>query len=122
MLDPTYAQHTLFMVIFTVIAIGFAVAPLMLQYLVSPKKASTIKNTAYECGLESSGDSWMRFRVQYYLCALLFVIFDVEVVFIYPWAVALHRLGIYALVEMGIFVGILALALGYAWKKGVLEW
>lgn len=122
MADPIYTYHVLFVALFVAIAVIFAVLPLVLQRFIAPKKPSVIKNSPYECGLESVGDPWVRFRVQYYLYALLFVIFDVEVVFIYPWAVALRELGAWAFIEMVIFLGILALGLAYAWKKGVLEW
>ena len=122
MTDPADIHQYLFIVLFTLVAIIFAVLPLILQGVVAPKKPSIIKNSPYECGLESKGDPWVRFQVQYYLYALLFVVFDVEVAFIYPWAVALRSLGAFALVEMVIFLGILAVGLLYAWKKGVLEW
>ena len=121
-MDPVYTQQYLFIVLFTAVAILFAVAPLILQRVVAPKKPSVLKNSAYECGLESTGNPWVRFRVQYYIYALLFVVFDVEAAFIYPWAVALKGLGVTALVEMVVFLGILAVGLWYAWTKGVLEW
>ena len=120
--DPTYVQQYLFIMLFAVVAVIFAVLPLILQWFVAPKKPSVLKNSAYECGLESTGDPWVRFRVQYYIYALLFVVFDVEVAFIYPWAVALRGLGWVAFVDMVVFLGILAVGLAYAWKKGALEW
>src|SRR3989338_4785997 len=122
MTDPAYVQQFLFIVLFAVVGVIFAVLPLLLQRVVAPRKPSAIKNSAYECGLESTGDPWVRFRVQYYIYALLFVIFDVEVAFIYPWAVALKGLGVFALIEMVIFLGILLVGFLYAWKKGGLEW
>ena len=99
-----------------------AVLPLVLAHFLAPKKPGPSKIAAYECGLPSTGDPWVQFRVQYYLYALLFVIFDVEVVFLYPWAVVWRTLGWAAFVEMAVFLGILAVGLAYAWKKGVLEW
>ncbi len=111
-----------FIGLFVVIAILVPIVALGLAYLLRPKKPNPIKETTYECGLETLGDSWVRFRVQYYIFALLFVIFDIEIVFLYPWAVAYQRLGLFALLEMFIFLGILVVGLVYAWRKGVLEW
>ena len=111
-----------FIGLMTAIALIFPVIPLILARLVSPKKPGPMKNATYECGLEVTGDSWIQFRVQYYLYALIFVIFDVETVFLFPWAVSYGVLGWFALVEMFIFVGVLVLGLAYAWRKGALEW
>ena len=105
-----------------VAAIGLGVAPLILSKFVAPKKPGQTKHDAYECGLPSLGESWIQFRVQYYVYALLFVIFDVEVIFIYPWALVWKSFGALAIVELAIFIGILAVGLAYAWRKGVLEW
>ena len=122
MTDPTFASQYLFILLFAVVAVIFAVLPLLLQQIVAPKKPSISKNSVYECGLESTGDPWVRFRVQYYIYALLFVVFDVEVAFIYPWAVALRSIGWGALIEMVIFLAIMLIGLVYAWVKGALEW
>jgi NADH:ubiquinone oxidoreductase subunit 3 (subunit A) len=97
-------------------------APLVLAKCVAPRKPGQAKQSAYECGIESTGDSWVPFRVQYYLYALLFVVFDVEVVFLYPWALVWRDFGPIVFAEMALFISILAVALIYAWKKGVLEW
>jgi len=121
-MNPTYASQYAFIGLFTLIAIIFPILPLVLAKFVAPKKPSRIKQAAYECGIESQGDPWIQFRVQYYLYALVFVIFDVEVLFVYPWAVQFKQLGPVALVEMAIFLGILGVGLAYAWLKGVLEW
>ncbi len=103
-------------------SIFFAVAPLVIARILGPKKESSIKNATYECGLVSKGDPWVQFKVQYYIFTLVFVIFDLETVFLFPWAVAFNALGAFAFVEMLIFIGILAGGLLYAWEKGVLEW
>ncbi len=95
---------------------------MFMAFLIRPKKPGPIKKSTYECGLETIGETWVRFRVQYYIYALVFVIFDIETVFLYPWAVAYNQLGLFALVEMFIFLGILVGGLLYAWRKGVLEW
>ncbi len=103
-------------------AIAFGVAPLVVVALVAPRKPSRIKGEAYECGVVTSGETWVRFRIQYYIYALMFVVFDIETVFLYPWAVSYAGLGAFALVEMVIFLAILAIGLVYAWAKGVLRW
>ena len=121
-MDSGYAQQYVFIGALTVAAIVMAVLPLVLARWVAPKKPGPSKVAPYECGLESVGDPWVQFHVQYYIYALLFVIFDVEIVFIYPWAVVWRPLGVLALVEIAIFLGVLAVGLAYAWKKGVLEW
>ena len=104
------------------VAIILGAVPLILARFIAPKKPGQAKQAPYECGLESQGDPWVQFRVQYYVYALLFVVFDVEVVFIYPWAIVWKELGPIALAEMGLFLAILGVGLVYAWKKGVLEW
>lgn len=103
-------------------AIAFAVSPLILVWLVAPRKRSAAKEDIYECGVRTTGETWIRFRMQYYIYALLFVVFDIETVFLYPWAVAYGRLGLFALVEMIVFLVVLAVGLAYAWAKGVLRW
>jgi NADH-quinone oxidoreductase subunit A len=114
--------------IFAVMALIFPVIPLLMSWMFRPKKPNKSKSATYECGLEfedfpeEAQNIWVQFRVQYYIFALIFVVFDVEVVFLYPWAVAYNGLGTFALVEMVIFLGILILALAYAWRKGLLEW
>lgn len=87
----------------------------------SQEKAGGLSST-YECGMPPVGDSWIQFNVRYYLIALLFVIFDVEAIFLFPWAVVFRELGVIAFLEMGVFLGVLILGLAYAWRKGALEW
>ena len=103
-------------------AIGFALAPLVVVALVAPRKRSLAKSDIYECGVRTTGETWIRFKIQYYIYALMFVVFDIETVFLYPWAVSYGGLGVFALVEMVIFLVILAVGLIYAWGKGVLRW
>ena len=103
-------------------AIGFAIAPLVVVALVAPRKRSLAKSDIYECGVRTTGETWIRFKIQYYIYALMFVVFDIETVFLYPWAVSYGGLGLFALVEMVIFLVILAIGLIYAWGKGVLRW
>jgi len=111
-----------FIGIFVVIAIAFPIIALALAYFIRPKKPNAIKSTIYECGLDTIGETWVQFRVQYYIYALVFVVFDVETVFLYPWAVAYGQLTLFALLEMFIFIAILLGGLIYVWRKGALEW
>ena len=93
-----------------------------LPSLLAPREPGELKSRTYECGEVPIGTPWIRFRVSYYVFALLFVVFDVEAVFLFPWAVIIRRLGVYGLVQMAVFVAMLALGLAYAWRKGALEW
>lgn len=111
-----------FIGVFFVAALSFPVIPLVLAFFLRPKRPTEMKQSTYECGLEAIGDIRVQFKVQYYLYALAFVIFDIEVVFLYPWAVAYNQLGLFALIEMIIFLFILVAGLVYAWRKGALEW
>ncbi len=121
-MELTYAQQYLFIGLLAFVSLFLGIAPLILAHFVAPKKPGPSKQSPYECGVPSTGDSWVQYRVQYYVYALLFVVFDVEVVFMYPWALVWKGLGPVAFLEMIVFVAILAVALIYAWKKGVLEW
>ena len=105
-----------------VLAVGFACSPLILSAILAPRKPNDIKQDPFECGLESKGDPWVQFNVQYYLYALAFVIFDIEAVFLYPWAVAFTGLSFGAFLAMGMFILLLAESLIYLWIKGVLTW
>ena len=120
--STSYFYQYLFVGIFFIFSLIFALIPLVLAWFLAPRKPSAVKQAAYECGLASTGEPWMQYHVQYYLFALIFVIFDIETVFIYPWAVAFKKLGLFAFVEMAIFIAILAFGLIYAWKKKMLEW
>ena len=100
----------------------FALLPLIVVYLVAPRRPTRAKQDTYECGVKTYGETWIRFRIQYYIYALMFVLFDIETVFLYPWAVSYGGLGGFALVEMAVFLGILFAGLAYAWAKGVLRW
>ena len=108
--------------IFSVIAVGFAFTPMVISAILRPSHPNPIKLSTYECGMETIGTSWIQYYVSFYVYALVFVVFDVETVFLYPWAVAYGRLGLFALGEMLVFIAILAVALVYAWKKQALRW
>lgn len=95
---------------------------LALSFMVRIRKPNSKKQTTYECGVEPSGDAWIQFNMRYYVFALLFVVFDVETVFLYPWAVVYRRLGFYTFVEMLVFLAILIFGFIYAWRKGALKW
>ena len=90
--------------------------------ILSPRKSNPIKESTYECGIETVGENWVQFKAQYYIFALVFLVFDVEVVFLFPWAITLNKAGMFAVVEGIIFIGILVVGLVYAWRKGMLEW
>jgi NAD(P)H-quinone oxidoreductase subunit 3 len=90
--------------------------------ILRPKNRKGVRRTTYESGCEPIGGAWIQFNIRYYMFALVFVIFDVETVFLYPWAVAFHKLGVLAFVEALVFISILVVALVYAWRKGALEW
>jgi NADH-quinone oxidoreductase subunit A len=108
--------------VFIFVALGFGVVTLLLSYLVQPKYPEPEKLSAYECGSEPFSDARMPFPVRYYIFAMLFVIFDIEVIFLYPWAVTFDKLGLIGLVEMLIFIALFLVAYIYAWRKGALEW
>jgi NADH:ubiquinone oxidoreductase subunit 3 (subunit A) len=112
----------LYLGIFMVLAAFVPMAAIIIAGVFAPNKPNKLKNTAYECGLETVGDSWVQFNVQYYIYALIFLVFDVETIFLFPWAVAYHQLPLFAVLEAVLFVLILVGGLGYAWRKGALEW
>jgi NADH:ubiquinone oxidoreductase subunit 3 (subunit A) len=118
----TVLSQYAFIGIFAIIAFALPIIGLAMSWLIRPKKPNRAKNATYECGMETIGDTWVQFKAQYYLFALIFVVFDVEAIFIFPWAIAYNKLGLYALVEMVLFVAVLFGGLLYAWKKKALEW
>ena len=126
MLDDYFRQYGL-IAIFAVVALIVPVSILMLSWLASkvrirPQKPNPVKMDIYECGMQSIGGKWGQFNFRYYMYALLFVIFDVEVIFIYPWAVRFNKLPLFALIEMMVFILILVVGWLYAWRKQDLEW
>ena len=109
-------------VLLIAVAIGVAVATLLVSRVLQTNRNTKVKLDPYECGIEPVTDARDRYSIRYYLIAMLFVIFDVETVFMFPWAVVLERLGIFGLIEMMVFLFILVVGFVYAWKKGALEW
>ncbi|MDD2586751.1 MAG: NADH-quinone oxidoreductase subunit A [Syntrophomonadaceae bacterium] len=109
--------------IFLLLTISFPVIALVMAWMVRPKpKQTEEKLTTYECGVDTKGKTWIRFRVNYFLYALVFLAFDVETIFLFPWAVKFNSLGLFAFIEMVIFIAILVIGLWYAWREGALEW
>jgi NADH:ubiquinone oxidoreductase subunit 3 (subunit A) len=108
--------------VFFVLATVLPIVMVAIAKLLGPHNPSALKNAAYECGEVPIGRPWIRFRAGYYVLALIFVIFDIEAVFVYPWVVVFRTLGVAGLIEMGIFVAVLVLGLVYAWRRGLLEW
>ncbi len=111
-----------FIGLYVAVAVGLVVVPIIANALLAPNKPNRIKKEAYECGIETVGDTWVQFKAQYYIYALIFVVFDIEAVFLFPWAIAFQQLELFAIVEMIVFIVILAVGLIYAWRKGALEW
>ncbi len=105
-----------------IIAVGMAVGFVFLSQALGPKKYERIKYSVYECGVDPFTSATVRISVKFYLVALLFILFDLEAAFLFPWAVVFRDLGLFGFIEMAIFVGILLVGLLYAWKKGALEW
>lgn len=116
------SYNYIFIGLLIVVAVSFALAPLAIVWLVAPRKRNLAKGDIYECGVRTYGETWVRFRIQYYIFAIMFVVFDIETVFLYPWAVGYAGLGLFALIEMVVFLIILFVGLIYAWAKGVLRW
>ena len=108
--------------LFILVGIAVGVVPLVLGYILGPNRPDAAKNSPYECGFEAFEDARMKFDVRYYLIAIQFIVFDLEIIFIVPWTQVFMELGARSLVTMGLFVGMLFLGFIYVWKKGALEW
>ncbi len=121
MVESVTADHIV-LLMFVVIGALFVPLTLAASRLLAPSKPDERKLDTYECGSEPVGPPWVQFRVGYYVYALLFVVFDIETVFLYPWAVAFDRMGVFVLAEMVVFIAILGGGLAYAWKEGALRW
>jgi NADH-quinone oxidoreductase subunit A len=118
----TAQVNWLILAIFFTMAIGIAVSMLFLQKLFQPKNPNPVKLMPYESGMPPIGEANQRYTIRYYLVAMLFVVFDIEAVFFYPWAVAFNAIGWFGLIEMVLFIGLLLVAYVYAWRKGALDW
>ena len=108
--------------IFVVISLAIAVIVIVLGYVLGTHRPDSEKLSPYECGFESFEDARMKFDVRYYLVAILFIIFDLEIAFLFPWAIVLDQIGLFGFASMAIFLGVLVIGFIYEWKKGALEW
>ncbi len=108
--------------LFILVGLGVGVAPQVLGYLLGPQRPDAAKNSPYECGFEAFEDARMKFDVRYYLIAILFILFDLEIAFLFPWAVALKEIGFIGFIDMMIFLAILVAGFAYMWIKGAIDW
>jgi len=108
--------------LFVLVGLAVGVVPVALGWLLGPNRPDPEKLSPYECGFEAFEDARMKFDVRYYLVAILFILFDLEIAFLFPWAVALKEIGLYGFVSMMVFLGILVVGFIYEWMKGALEW
>ena len=120
-MNPILAEY-LPILIFIGIAVGLAAVMVIASYIVARQRPDSEKVSAYECGFEAFDDARSRFDVRFYLVAILFIIFDLEVAFLFPWAVALGDIGVFGFWSMVVFLGLLTIGFVYEWKKGALEW
>lgn len=126
--DVLYINKILFFMFFTFLivviltAVALVVLAMTVANLIGPKSYNKQKAEPYECGIPTRGRSWVQFRVGYYLFAILFLMFDIETVFLFPWAVVVQEVGAYGLISIAFFLLVLILGLAYAWRKGALEW
>ncbi len=112
----------LYIGLFLIVGVALPAAALILAWLLSPKKSNPLKDSTYECGMETVGESLVQFKAQYYIFALVFLVFDVETVFLFPWAVSLNKLSLFAVLEGILFILILFAGLVFIWRKNALEW
>ncbi|NBW68839.1 MAG: NADH-quinone oxidoreductase subunit A [Betaproteobacteria bacterium] len=108
--------------LFILVGLAIGVAPQVIGFILGPNRPDPAKNSPYECGFEAFEDARMKFDVRYYLIAILFILFDLEIAFLFPWAVALKEIGFIGFVDMMIFLAILVLGFAYMWIKGALDW
>jgi NADH-quinone oxidoreductase subunit A len=120
--DNNYFTRYIPLLIQVVVGIGLAAVMVTLSTLVGYRKKTRAKDTAYECGIEPTGDAQQRFSVKFYMVAMLFILFDVEAVFLYPWAVIARELKMFGFWEMLLYIGLVLVGFFYIWKKGVLDW
>jgi NADH-quinone oxidoreductase subunit A len=115
-------ENYLPILLFILVGLAFGIVPIMAGRLLAPNKPDSQKLSPYECGFEAFEDARMKFDVRYYLVAILFILFDLEIAFLFPWAVVLEEIGMFGFVAMLIFLGILVVGFIYEWMKGALEW
>ncbi len=122
MSDISLFDNWLYIGLFMIVALIIPAVAVILPRFIAPRKPNPIKGETYECGMETVGETWVQFKPQYYIYALVFLIFDIETVFLYPWAVAFDKLELFMVLEGVLFIVILLAGLVYAWRKGALEW
>jgi NADH-quinone oxidoreductase subunit A len=115
-------ENYLPILLFILVGLAFGIVPIMAGWLLAPNKPDSEKLSPYECGFEAFEDARMKFDVRYYLVAILFILFDLEIAFLFPWAVVLKEIGMFGFVAMVVFLGILIVGFVYEWMKGALEW
>lgn len=115
-------ENYLPILLFVIVGVGFGFVPLLAGFILGPHHPDDEKCSVYECGFEPFEDSQIKFDVRYYLVAILFIIFDLEIAFLFPWAVVLEQIGVFGLFSMFLFLAILVVGFIYEWKKGALEW
>ena len=115
-------QEYLPVILFILVGVGVGVVPQVIGFIFGPNRPNSAKNSPYECGFEAFEDARMQFDVRYYLVAILFILFDLEIAFLFPWAVSLHDIGATGFWAMMVFLGILVVGFVYEWKKGALDW
>src|SRR5213596_1889403 len=120
--SSSFLAHYSAILVFVAVAVGFLVTNLLAWWVLRPSRFSEEKLTTYECGENPQGSAWIQFNIRFYVFALIFIIFDVEAVFLLPWAVVFRELGMLAYLEGLVFIAILVVALAYVWRKGDLEW
>ena len=119
---PSYLENYLPIVIFLGIAVGLSIVMVLIPFIVGMRRPDSEKLSAYECGFEAFGDARGKFDVRFYLVAILFIIFDLEIAFLFPWSIMLEELGLFGFWSMMIFLGLLTIGFIYEWRKGALEW
>lgn len=115
-------ENYLPILVFLLLGLFFGIAPIAMAYMLGPQRPDSAKTSPYECGFEAFEDSRMKFDVRFYLVAILFIIFDLEIAFMFPWAVVLGDLGVYGFWAMFVFLAILVAGFAYEWKRGAMEW
>ncbi len=121
-LDPARTMDFVVALLCALLAVSMVAGGVIASWLLAPRRGGAVKHQPYECGETTIGQTWVQFNVGYYLFGLLFLVFDVEAAFLFPWALVLRNMGLVGLLEAGIFVLVLVVGLLYAWRKGALEW
>ncbi len=120
--DPNSTVAFIPILMMLIVGIGFAVFTLLASHFLGKRVYEPAKMAPYECGITPTGTARERFHTRFYLVAMLFIVFDIETVFLYPWAIVFKKLGMFGLIEMAVFIGILLVGFAYVWGKGALEW